>query len=127
MSSIGEAISGPFSTAIGAAGVVVTYHRGADWVELTALPGKTDFEVDDGNGVIVEYRSRDYLIRTCELELAGTLVEPKRGDQIKETVGNKIHTYEVMRPDGGEQVWKHADPTRNVIRVHTKLKGVTNL
>jgi hypothetical protein len=127
LSRLGEVISDAFEAALGTLGVCVTYHRGDDWIgDLDALPGKSEFLAGEGEGVIVDYRSRDFLMRACDLVIDGEVLEPKRGDLIKETAGKKIHTYEVMRPDGGEQVFRYSDTARTIVRVHAKLKATVN-
>lgn len=126
MSRLGEVISDAFEAALGTLGLCVAYHRGDEFVELDAVPGKSEFLSSDGDGILVDYRSRDFSMRACDLKIDGETIEPKRGDLIKETDGNKIHTYEVMRPDGGEQVFRYSDTARTIVRVHAKLKATVN-
>lgn len=97
----------------------VTYHRGEDSVELNATVGMTQFEVEREHG-IETWESRDFLIRTEDLVLAGELVEPAAGDRIRETVVDRVQVYEVMAP-GDESPWRYSDQWRRTLRVHTKL------
>lgn len=126
MNPFQEAISNAYDALLCVAGVSVTYHRGTDWVELTAIEGSTTFAIDDGQGVVIDHVSRDYVFSACDLVLAGSETTPKRGDLIKIEVGPKLYTHEVLRPDSGE-VWRYSDLGRSKIRVHTKLKGVANV
>ena len=103
---------------------IVTYHRGALSVEVSATIGRTLFEVDSGAGVLERIESRDYLIRTADLVLAGNAVFPERGDRIHETQGSQTFVYEVLAPAGmGKPPWRYSDPYRRVLRIHTKQVG----
>ena len=98
---------------------LVSYQRGADSVELAATVGRTEFEQADEYGVLHRIESRDYIIRTADLQIAGETVLPKAGDQIRETDGAVTHVYEVMAP-GGEPPSRFSDPYRVALRIHTK-------
>ena len=127
MSSVFQnAIATAFETMRCVAGIEITYHRGNDWSRLVAVAGKTDFKLSDEFGGIVESRSRDFVLNACDLVVGGEQITPKRGDLIKEAVGDKTHVHEVMRPDSNEQPWRYADHGRSAIRVHTKLKEMVN-
>jgi hypothetical protein len=95
------------------------YLRGADFVELAATIGRTEFEQADEYGVLHRIEARDYIIRAADLVLGGETVLPKAGDQIRETEGAVTHIYEVMAP-GGEPPWRYSDPYRVALRIHTK-------
>lgn len=97
----------------------VTYVRGGDQVELAATIGRTQFEVDDGYGVIERIESRDYLVTAVEVVLAGIPTLPERGDQIRETQDGTVFIYEVLAP-GKEPHWRYSDPYRHTLRIHTK-------
>lgn len=103
----------------------VLYRRGTDEKEVQATIGKTEFEqVDDvgGAGLIHRVESRDFLVRTAELDLGGGPILPRAGDQVRETVGTSVFVYEVNAP-GGQPPWRYSDPYRRVIRIHTKHIG----
>lgn len=107
------------------AGRTVTYCRGAGTVSLTATVGRTLMRLADGQGgTFVEWTDRDYLFPAADLILSGSLTEPARGDQIRDTdeAGNVV-VYEVLAP-GGEPPWRYSDPQGVMLRVHTKLVGV---
>ena len=101
----------------------VTYHRGGDSVQVQATVGKTIFEIDNGYGILEKVESRDYLILTADLVINAQEILPQRGDQVKETVGNKTYTYEVMAP-GKEPHYRFSDPYRKTLRIHTKQVDV---
>ncbi|HNO80458.1 MAG TPA: hypothetical protein PKN33_20615 [Phycisphaerae bacterium] len=98
---------------------LVSYQRGVDSVEVAATIGRTEFEQADEYGVLHRIESRDYIIRTADLVLAGETVLPKAGDQIRETDDAITHVYEVMAP-GGEPPWRYSDSYRVALRIHTK-------
>lgn len=97
----------------------VKYKRGVDSVDVPASIGRTEFEIDDGFGVLQKFESRDYLVLAADLVLGGWPVLPERGDRIEETVGTTSYVYEVMAP-GKEPAWRYSDPYRKTLRIHTK-------
>ena len=101
------------------ASIDVTYERGAEQVPVKATVGKTEFELDDGSGVVVRIQSRDFLIHTADLVLGGVETLPVAGDLIRETQGAKTFVYEVMAP-GDEPHYRYSDPYRKLLRIHTK-------
>lgn len=100
----------------------VIYQRGAEAKEVQATIGKTEFEQADDAGLIHRTESRDYLIRTADLDLGAGPIQPRAGDQVRETQGEQVLVYEVNAP-GGQPPWRYSDPYRRVMRVHTKFVG----
>lgn len=98
---------------------MVTYQRGGDAVDVVATIGRTEFEQADEFGVIHKIESRDYLVLTADLVLAGVQTLPKAGDRIRETDGAQTFVYEVMAP-GNEPPFRYSDPYRRTLRIHTK-------
>jgi hypothetical protein len=106
------------------AGVTVKYSRGSAFAVLTAVPAVSNFNAD-GDQIITEYRSRDFIVASDSLFISGLPITPKKGDIIEETVGTSVHRYQVSRPDGGnDQPWRYTDTGRSFIRVHTILKDI---
>lgn len=101
------------------ASVDVVYERGAEQVPVKATIGKTEFELDDGSGVVVRIQSRDYLIHAADLQLSGSPTLPVAGDRIRETQGDKTFVYEVMAP-GNEPHYRYSDTFRKLLRIHSK-------
>jgi hypothetical protein len=97
----------------------VLYRRGADEKEVQATVGRTEFEQADEAGLIHRVESRDFLVRTAELDLGSGPILPRAGDQVRETVGTAVFVYEVNAP-GGQPPWRYSDPYRRVLRIHTK-------
>ena len=104
------------------ASVDVVYERGVEQVPVKATIGKTEFELDDGSGVVVRIQSRDYLIPAADLQLSGSPTLPVAGDRIRETQGDKTFVYEVMAP-GNEPHYRYSDPFRKLLRIHSKHVG----
>lgn len=101
----------------------VTYSRGAEEITINATIGKTERDVFDANGTMMKVMGRDYIVQTADLVLGGEPVEPKRGDQIRETSGSQVHVYEVMS-EGNHPAWRHGDRAGKTFRIHTKYVGV---
>ena len=97
----------------------VLYRRGTDEKEVQATIGKTEFEQADDAGLIHRVESRDFLVRTAELDLGAGPILPRAGDQVRETVGLSVFVYEVNAP-GGQPPFRYSDPYRRVLRIHTK-------
>lgn len=97
----------------------VVYQRGAAQVEVSATIGRTEFEQADEAGLIHRIESRDFLLRTADLDLGEGPALPKAGDCVRETVGTRLFIYEVNAP-GGQPPWRYSDPYRKALRIHTK-------
>ncbi|MGD9791749.1 MAG: hypothetical protein AB7K52_15320 [Phycisphaerales bacterium] len=100
----------------------VVYRRGADEKEVQATIGRTEFEQADDAGLIHRRESRDFLIRTADLDLGSGPVLPRAGDQVREAVETQVFVYEVNAP-GGQPPFRYSDPYRRVLRIHTKHIG----
>lgn len=107
-----------------AAGVSLTYTRGAQSVTLTGWVGRTAFAQlpGSGSGAAVIWGDRDYLIPVSDLVLGGSAVTPQRGDRISETIDGVSLTFEVLAP-GTEPAWRYSDAGRQTYRVHCKKVG----
>ena len=97
----------------------VVYVRGVDQVPIKATIGKTEFEIDDGSGVVQRIQSRDFLVHAADLQISGSETLPQAGDQIRETQATSTFVYEVMAP-GDEPHYRYSDPFRKLLRIHTK-------
>ena len=100
----------------------VLYRRGTDEKDVQATIGKTEFEQADDAGLIHRVESRDFLVRTGDLDLGAGPILPRAGDQVRETVGTTVFVYEVNAP-GGQPPFRYSDPYRRVLRIHTKHIG----
>lgn len=97
----------------------VSYVRGANTATLLATIGSSTFESQDQSGVIEQFESRDFIIRTDELPYG----EPQRGDRIYEELGGVANIYEVATPRG-VPLFRYADAFQTCVRVHTKRVDV---
>jgi len=99
--------------------VEVAYQRGSVSLTVRAVVGSMLLKVADTHGDIrMERTDRDYIIRAEDL---ATLGEPRRGDLVRETVGTRVLTFEVMAY-GSEQPARYSDiTTRRTWRIHAKL------
>lgn len=110
------------ATAAFTRGCPVTLVRGgAETADVTAVPGRTPFEIDDGDGLVVTVESRDWLIDSTYYRLNDAVTLPEPGDLIREIDGSTLYTYEVL-PFGSEPCYRFADQHRAVLRIHSKLK-----
>lgn len=101
----------------------VVYRRDDRSVCLRATIGRTEYQQDDGAGVITRAESRDFLILAADLVLDGVRVLPEAGDRIEETQQGATYVYEVLPVSGMQPHYRHSDPYRTTLRIHTKLIG----
>ena len=93
----------------------VAYVRSGNTATVPATIGQSRFESQDGNGVIEQWESRDFIIKTDELPYG----EPQRGDRIYEQLGGVAQIYEVAAPRG-VPLFHYGDAFQTCVRVHTK-------
>jgi hypothetical protein len=102
-------------------GVAVAYCRGLASIDITAVKGKTTAEQADEYGVVQRVTCVDFLVEAADLDFEETgQITPVSGDQIKQTAGGQVFTYEVMSP-GDRPAVEPSEP--GVLRIHTKLIG----
>lgn len=97
------------------AAATVAYVRGVNTATVLATIGQSRFESQDGNGVIEQWESRDFIIKTEELPYG----EPQRGDRIYEQLGGVATIYEVAAPRG-VPLFHYGDAFQTCVRVHAK-------
>jgi hypothetical protein len=104
-----------------AAGGTIRYSRGASSVTLPATFGRSEFQVEDQDGIRVEWSDRDFILQTSALVLDSAVAEPIRGDKVEtlDSNGSTIDTFEVLAPAGAKP-FKYCDPQEQLIRVHSK-------
>ena len=102
----------------------VTYRRGDRAIyDVPATIGRTEYQQDDGAGVITRAESRDFLILACDLVFDGMPALPEPGDQIEEVQGGALFVYEVLPVGSMQPHYRYSDPYRQTLRIHTKLIG----
>src|SRR3954471_25071725 len=57
--------------------------------------------LDDGSGVIIAHQDMDFTVTAAELVISAAVYRPRRGDQIRATIGGRLRQYEV-HSDGGQ-------------------------
>jgi len=92
----------------------VRYSRGADYGTVSATIGTSRFESQGTSGVIEQWESRDFIIKSGTLPFG----EPLRHDRIIDTINGVDITYEVTSPRG-VPVFHYGDAFRTTVRVHT--------
>lgn len=97
----------------------VTYKVGVGSVTLQATEGRTGWQVVDESGVEHTFESRDFLVRTADLIIGGSVVRPQAGHRIEDASSGETRVYEVMAPPGF-QVYNESDPYALQTRIHTK-------
>ncbi len=102
------------------ASVAVIYRRGALSVGVDVTRGRSEYQTfDDEGNLIEEVTDADFIIAASELTLAGSIVEPQRGDTIEEVTSTGTRTYAVM-PSGNRRPYA-LDQSGQFLRIHTKL------
>ncbi len=96
-----------------AAGVTVRYKRGANEVELIAVPGRAD-QPTEGSGLeVIATSARDWLINPADLIIESEQITPLRGDKLHH--GDK--SFEVIHRGNGE-CFRYSDPSQQMMRVY---------
>ena len=93
----------------------VAYVRGGNTATVPATVGSSTFEAQGASGVIEQWESRDFIVKTEELPYG----EPRRGDRIYEQLGGVANIYEVSAPRG-VPLFRYADAFQTAVRIHTK-------
>lgn len=102
----------------------VVYSRGDDEVSLCAIPEEGRFEALQPNGVIVEVRTVDFLVKSKDLDFGSGPTEPNRKDTITRTRGGITSTFEVL-PDPAFTHFEEVDTYGFCYRIRTKKKPST--
>lgn len=106
------------------ASVSMTYRRGALAVGVTVTRGRSEYQAyDDEGNLVTEVTDADFLMHARDLTLAGSIVEPQRGDTIEEVTTEGTRTYQVF-PSGNRKPFS-IDPSGQFLRIHTKYIGMS--
>lgn len=103
----------------------VTYIRGAGSVELLATIGQTEFAAEIDGQLVTSKKVRDFLVTAADLVIAGSAIEPRAGDRIRETSEGRMLEWEVAAI-GGEPPWRWADSNRLTYRMHANHVATTD-
>ncbi len=103
------------------AGETVTYRRGADSIEITAVPGRANDTqlIDDGLSMSVDELL--WKVRPEDLVIASVRIQPEDGDRIERTVAGATLVY-VVRTESGLPRFT-TDPLNSCITIRSKLES----
>lgn len=96
----------------------VRYRRGAEYVDLVATVGQVPIDSRSGQGVLQNWKRRDYLIDRSDLLLDGIAIEPEMGDWIEQTLNGETHVFQVLNNDDGRCF--DTDASGGMLRIYTK-------
>jgi hypothetical protein len=99
----------------------VVYRRDDRTVSVRATIGRTEYQQDDGVGVITRAETRDFIIRARELLIDGVQVLPEVGDRVEEVDRGTLFIYEVLPVGSMQPHYRYSDQYRTTLRIHTKL------
>jgi hypothetical protein len=98
----------------------VYYIRNGTELALCVTPGRTSAVLEPIPGESrLEYRDRDYILPSAQLVIEGAAITPQAGDRIRETIAGQSYLFELMAEEG-EPAWRYSDPSRRLLRIHTK-------
>ena len=97
----------------------VTFARGAETVDLSAVVGATEQSSVREWGVAEDVQYTEFIVKKTDLLLPTSgVVLPQRGDQIVRTIDSSPVTYEVT--NGADMAcWRNSDQYNDVIRIYT--------
>ncbi len=98
-------------------GRAVVYQQGASLTieNITAVPTDEVYKVFDGNGVMTQVQSVDWIFKASSL----SSITPKPGDRIAETINGTEYLYDVF-PIGDLPCYEWHDNSREMLVLHTK-------
>lgn len=97
----------------------VTYRRGQQSIEVSAVIGGSPETQVDANGLITQIRNRDFLVKKVALNFGSGPVAPQAGDRIEMTVGGSTETWQVQ-PTNGDRGYRDTDALELEWRIHCK-------
>lgn len=99
------------------AGQSVTYRRGSDSISVSAVFGRSEFQLTDQAGTVTALETHDFIFGPSDLEISGSQITPRVGDKVLWTLDGSAREYRVV-DQPGFQPYKF-DPLRKTIRVFT--------
>jgi hypothetical protein len=110
MTLLESALESLWASLATASEVSVTYRRGGISVQLAAIPGRSQTEVDSGDGYVRSMQLNDFIVKRAELGLT-----PQPGDRI-EWQGRYFDVVHLA----GERHYESVGPWSVLYRVHTR-------
>ena len=98
----------------------VTYLRGSAEIELTqVIPGSKVFRFTDEHGTTKHIETSDFLVEAAQLQIAGSPIEPRIGDRIRQTMGSNTVTF-LVSSINNEPCFRPSDrQAKTQLRIHT--------
>lgn len=117
MSLLSQAFAAGLASIRAADGTQIKITQGNQTIgPIPAAIGETQFELEDEEGVLTTWTSRDYFVAVADLgglQLAGN-------ETVTELVdGQHARQFTVLAPDG-KPVFGFSDPGQTELRIHTK-------
>ena len=109
-----------------AAGISLSYRRGAESATVTGWRGKTAFSrtAPEPGGASLIWGDIDFFIAVEDLVLNGTQTKPQEGDRIAIDAGTASEkVYEIQPTATGEPAFRYSDPTELLWRIHAKREN----
>lgn len=103
------------------AGVVIVYRRGDINLSITSVVGATDWQDQNVSDAYQQIKSVDFIVDPAELNIAGALVEPSRGDRII----YDGYSYDLLQTGNGA-FWAWSDGFKTFYRLHTSRSDVAS-
>jgi hypothetical protein len=121
MTIFDNAIKAGYQTVQSVAGKTVSYRSISlnETVSLTAIVGKSTFEIDTDFGLITK-QVRDFIIYAPDLVLGSATYEPVVGDRITEIIGDTEYIWETYNPTQSP-VFYYTDTSHQYMRIHTQM------
>lgn len=121
-------LSGAMNVVRNQRGVEAVYRRSGTFeVPLTVVAASTRMEADEGDGLTVDVRKRDWLVRASDLRAGDQAITPAVGDLIVVTLpGGPQETWQVV-PISGEKHYRAMDESGRELRIHSQLVNSEDL
>ena len=104
------------------AGESVDIVRGVNTTSgVTAVPGKSEHEATNYDGVTHSVRVQDFIFLVSDYQILGSAVEPAPFDRVVWVNNGVTLTFEALPFEHDESVYIHTDQYRTHFRVHYKL------
>jgi hypothetical protein len=103
------------------AGIQILYLRGQIEIQLPAVLGATSWADETTDDAYLGIKSVDFIIKPEDLNIAGDLVEPSRGDRIR----HAGFDYDLIQTNNGT-FWSWSDGFKTFYRVHTSRSNVAS-
>jgi len=95
----------------------VEYGRGGVRLDVAATIGRTQYETDNGAGLLTRHDVRDFIIPVASLALFGL---PQLGDEIREALADGSVKVYIVAGLANQPHYQYADGEQLMLRIHAK-------